>query len=571
MNKFFVLLVIGVAASILALGGAAYLNQRVASAGPQPAATTESAAKQLWTCGMHPQVIRDHPGNCPICRMRLVPMRMTDGAGGGGPPAVIIDPAVVQNMGVRTAKVTRGRIARSVRTVGTLEAPESGLHDIAPKVGGWVEKLYVKQEGVHVKAGDPLFDLYSPELVVAEEELVGAVKSMKALGDSADASVRRSGEELVASAKRKLALLDVPEQDIAAVAEKVTATKTVTFRSPADGAIIEKAVVEGSPVQAGTKLMRVEDHSSLWLDLQVYEGQMALVTPGVAVEATVEAWPGRVFKGTVTFIHPHVDHMSRTATARVTLENPDMTLHPGMYASAVIHTRPVEDVVQAPREAVIDTGVRKIAFVAHENGHFEPRKVTTGLVGDDGRVQILEGLKEGEQVVTSGQFLMDVESRTVEAVEKLRSGAAAAPEGEATATTTAPATSPAAELPLVVAYCPMKKATWLQRGEQIANPYYGSAMLDCGDVRKKLDATPLPQGFGPVVDAYLKATRALASDRLDLTAAAEMKEAAAKLDGNDVVKAAAAAFAAAKDLKAARAALAPLSDALAHAIDGGRP
>ena len=305
-------------------------------------AAASDAPVQLWTCGMHPQVVQDHPGTCPICHMRLTPMRGGGGAAHdhGGPPAVVIDAAVVQNMGVRTAEVTRGPVVRSVRTVGTLEAPETGLHDVSLRVGGWIQKLYANQEGQHVHAGDPLFDLYSPDLIAAGGELVGSIRAVRALGSTPDDSVRRSAEGLVASAKRKLALLDVPDAQVRSIVDGLVVPTTFTFRSPSSGAVVDKGVVEGSSVQAGQKLMRIEDHSALWLDLQVYEDQMSLVAIGQGVDATVEGLPGRTFRGTVTFIHPHVDHMSRTVVARATLDNVDGTLHPGMYASASILTRP---------------------------------------------------------------------------------------------------------------------------------------------------------------------------------------------------------------------------------------
>jgi Cu(I)/Ag(I) efflux system membrane fusion protein len=388
--------------------------------------TPPTLSPQLWTCGMHPQVVQDHPGSCPICHMRLTPMRRNDeGAPStNGLAAIVIDPAVVQNMGIRTAQVTRGPLNRVVRTVGVLEAPETGLHDISPKVGGWIDRLYANQEGMHVQKGDPLFDLYSPDLVVAQEELIAAAKAMHALGPTADASLKRSSEALVESAKRRLRLLDVSDDVIDPVITKLAATRTITFRSPASGAVIEKTIVQGSATQAGQKLMRIEDHSTLWLQLQVYEQQMPLVAVGDEVRATVDALPGETLVGRIVFVHPHVDPMSRTVMARAELENPEGSLKPGMYASAVIASTLDLDAVQVPREAVIDTGKRQIVFVMQSEGHFEQRVVRTGSMGDAGRVEILSGLSPGDTVVTSGQFLLDVESRTAEAIEKLRSTSA---------------------------------------------------------------------------------------------------------------------------------------------------
>jgi RND family efflux transporter MFP subunit len=561
------------------------------------------APVQLWTCGMHPQVVQDHPGTCPICHMRLTPMRAGGGGGGhdhGGPPAVVIDAAVVQNMGLRTAPVTRGPMVMSVRTVGTLEVPEPGLHDVNLRVGGWIEKLYANQEGQHVHRGEPLFDLYSPDLAVAGAELLAAQRAAQALGPAADGPERRSADGLVASARRRLALLDVSDADVDSIAHALVVPPTFTFRSPSDGAVVDKAVVEGSAVQAGAKLMRIEDHGSLWLDLQVCEDRMALVAVGQDVEATVEGCPGEAFHGTVTFIQPHVDHMSRTVVARATLSNADRLLRPGMYAAAAILTRPVGDAVQVPREAVIDTGTRQVAFVALAGGRFEPRDVHMGLTDDDGRVQVLDGLAPGETVVTSGQFLLDVESRTTEAIDRLRGGTTpelltparaampmAAPThlsmpgmrsmpAEITERTTM-GTDAAARPVLVVAYCPMKKAQWVQAGEALSNPYVGTAMPDCGEVRRKVAAPTLPSPVRPVVVAYLVVEKSLSADKLDPEAARSLRAAAEGLVDPERadLRRAALDVASANDLDVARSAFKALSEALIRAADadaaGGRP
>jgi membrane fusion protein, copper/silver efflux system len=439
----------------------------------QPADSTMSAVsgdasskpKQLWHCGMHPQVIQDHPGDCPICHMALTPLNSGSSAAAAAPkkilywwdpmlgsssitdhpgksamgmemvpvyaspggPEVQIDPALVQNMGVRTAKVTRGPLTKTVRTIGMLRLPEPGLHDVALKVGGWIDKLYADQDGMHVVKGEPLFDLYSPDLQVAEQELIGAVKSLKSLDPKTSESLRTESQNLVDSAKQKLRLWDVAEVDIQAIASADQPPKDVPFRSPATGHIEDKMIVQGSAVEMGMKLMRVADHTNMWVDAQVYEEQLPVVKLGQKVVATVDGVPGKSFTGTVSFMYPHVDHMTRTLTVRMTLENPDFELKPGMYATVEILTQPSPDAIQAPREAVIDTGMRQIAFVTEDEGHFMPRLVRTGIVGDNDMVQIIDGLAPGETVVTSGQFLMDVESRTIEATEKLSSAATTQP------------------------------------------------------------------------------------------------------------------------------------------------
>ena len=443
------------------LGGAAvWLLKPNETTGSNASAATPVSAKQLWTCGMHPQVIQDHPGICPICHMKLVPLKtendepttrsakdrkvayywdpmlgpssisdhpgksamgmdlvpvFEDQASAG--PAVRIDPTVVQNMGVRTAPVVRGSLNRAIRAVGLLDVPQPAMHDVTLKIAGYVEKLYADTNGMVVHKGDILFDLYSPDLQLAEQELISAVQQSK----SADGAGKEAAE-MVDSAKRKLQFWDIADQDIETIAAADKAPRTVPFRSPADGHIMDSMIVQGSAVQAGMKIMSIEDHSALWLNVQIYEDQLPFVSVGEKVEAVVDGAPGQTFEGKITFIFPHLDHMARTETVRATLVNLNHLLRPGMYATAHIFTQPIANAILAPREAVIDTGTRQIAFVMDPTspGHFQPRYVKMGLAGDDDQVEILEGLAPGEQVVTSGQFLMDVESRTTEAIDKLR-------------------------------------------------------------------------------------------------------------------------------------------------------
>jgi RND family efflux transporter MFP subunit len=350
-----------------------------------------------------------------------------------GGPTVKIDPTIVQNMGVRTAEVTRGPLEVTVRTVGILEVPEPAIYEVNLKINGWIQKLYANTEGMHIHKGEPLFDLYSPDVQVAEEEMIGAAKAFEQLDPKASDAVRTESKTMLDSAAQKLRFWGISDEDIAVIAKADKAPTSVAFRSPADGDLVDKMVVEGSSVQAGMKLMRIEDHSKLWLNAQVYQEQMPSVTLGQMVDATVDGVPGKTFTGPIMFIHPHIDHMTRTVTVRVAIDNLRHELSPGMYATANIVTKPVADAVLVPREAVIDTGTRQIAFVAESQGHFDPRKVRMGLLGDGDRVEILEGLAPGERVVTSGQFLMDVESRTTEAIDKLRR--ASALNGETPAST----------------------------------------------------------------------------------------------------------------------------------------
>jgi multidrug efflux pump subunit AcrA (membrane-fusion protein) len=325
--------------------------------------------------------------------------------------AVRIDPTVVQNMGVRTATVTRGALAKTVRVFGTLEIPETAQYDVNANVNGRIEKLYANQEGMHVHRGDVLFDLSSSDLQPIEQQLIYA-SAWPSFGNGTT----------IRTARQRLALAGVAEEDIDAIAASKKPPLTVPIRSPVDGVVQEKMILAGSAVQQGMKLMRIEDHSKLWLQAQVYEREIAVVKAGQMAQAMFESVPGKLFDGKVDLVYPHVDPQMRTNMVRITLGEAGGELKPGMYAQVMIMTTPIGDALLVPREAVIDTGTRQIAFAVGPKGEFEPRDVVMGLSGDGDLVQILSGLKEGETVVTSGQFLLEATSRTNEALAKMRQG-----------------------------------------------------------------------------------------------------------------------------------------------------
>jgi Cu(I)/Ag(I) efflux system membrane fusion protein len=517
------------------------------------------STKPLWHCGMHPQVIQDHPGFCPICHMALTPLNHADHAGemsADGSLMVFIDPTIVQNMGVRTAKVVRGPLMRSIRAVGVLRLPEPGMHDVSLKVAGWVDKLYADQDGMHVVQGEPLFDLYSPELQLAEQELITAVKAAKSM--PADGN---EGERLIDSSKRKLRLWDIADKDIDAIANSDTPPKTVPIRSPATGHLEEKTIVQGSAIPAMTRIFRIADHSKMWLEAQVYQDQLDAIHPSQEVRATLDGMPAKTWTGKISFLYPHLDHMSRTLTVRMTLDNPDFILKPGMYATAQIMTEPAPDALQVPREAVIDTGNRQIVFIDQGEGHFAPRNVHMGVTGDDGNVQILDGLTAGESVVTSGQFLIDVESRTVEAIAKLN---------PTTMPTTAPASQPASQPVLAIAYCPMAKASWLQHGQEITNPYMGTAMATCGSIKKTIN-NPADPALKDLLAAYMDFEKGLDADRVDSASMKAMASQSAKLTDKRYVdlRDSIGKLGDAKDIEATRKTFHLVSDRLIESIDPG--
>jgi len=538
-----------------------------------------SPQKQLWTCGMHPQVIQDKPGACPICGMKLTPMRRESESQaekserkikywwdpmmnppyisdkpGKSPmgmdlipvyedevqtgPTVTIDPAIVQNMGIRTTKVVEGRLTTTLRAVGYLREAEPLQHDVSLKVGGWIEKLYADTEGMYVKRGDPLFEIYSPDLLVAQEELLAAARSLKRQKNE---ELRQEAEQLLENAKRKLQLWNLSDDEIDAIMREEKARRAVTFRSPMSGYVVEKLMVQGTAVRPAEKLLRIVDQSILWLDAQIFEYQLPYVKIGQKATARVRGLPDESFEGEIIFLHPLVDPMTRTVSARLEFANPDAELRPGMYATVELSVKIADRAISVPREAVIDTGTRQVAFISREGGHFDPRNVKMGIETSDGQVQILQGLAPGEMVVVSGQFLLDSESRLREAIQKmlepktapaqqsklvktylamaqgLASDETANPDAFLEAAKDSPDLVKVARKmqnvsleeqrrqfaklsdllitklekesgphKLYVMHCSMYPGNWLQATEEIANPYYGSSMLRCGEIVRKL-------------------------------------------------------------------------------------
>jgi RND family efflux transporter MFP subunit len=429
---------------------------------PADSVKTESQnKKQLWTCGMHPSVIQDHPGDCPICHMKLTPV--TNGASnadGNAAGMVVIDAAVVQNMGVRTAEATEGTLDQTVRVSASLTEPEYGYYDVNLRVSGWIRTLYANTDGMEVKAGDPLFELYSPDLTLAIEELISAHRAAKVAADEANPALRDTSASLVASAENRLLALDLTPSQIAEFGAMEHAPSLVAFLAPMSGHITEKAgVYAGSSVMAGQRVFRIAKWGTMWVEGRVPEGELGRVRVGQKARAKADAYPGRIFEGEVIFIHPHFDDATRTALVRMALSNHDYALHEGMYATVEIDVGDSERTTLVPREAVIDSGESQIVFVSAGKGRFEPRAVVMGRSGRHGLVQILSGIKPGERVVASGQFLLDSESRLREAVAKVLDQKPTAPAPGAP-----PAPSPTIAVPtakvdaVVAAYLPLAES-----------------------------------------------------------------------------------------------------------------
>jgi RND family efflux transporter MFP subunit len=369
---------------------------------------------------MHPQVIQDHPGNCPICGMKLTPIR-SGGAGANtnaaNSSAIAVDAATQQNMNIRTAEIQRGPLRKTIRTVGAIDYNETALADVTTKFKGWIEKLNVDATGQLVHRGEPLFEIYSPEMYSAEAEFLLALNS----GSTNDPGVLALRE----TAASKLKFFDVPEAQIAELEQSRTARKTLPVSAPVSGFVVEKNVVAGQMVDAGMKLYRIADLGIVWVIAQVYEQDLAFVKLGQEAIVKVASLPDREFRGRVTFIYPSVDEKTRTAKVRLEFENPGYFLKPGMFVSALIHAELEDSVVLVPESAVLRSGARNTVFVALDGGRFEGRDVTLGAESEHDLIQVTSGLNAGERILTSGQFLLDSESQLREAIDKMRGSTAA--------------------------------------------------------------------------------------------------------------------------------------------------
>lgn len=312
-------------------------------------------------------------------------------------------------IGIRYATVRRDSLTRTIRTVGLIQVPEPNLADVTPKIDGWVEELFVDYTGQAVRRGQPLLTLYSPMLVAAQEELLTAIRLASQVDSSAD-EAWRNAQIMLEAARRRLFYFDITPEQIERVEATGEATKTLTLVAPVTGIVLEKHVVEGQRVLPGMHLYRLADLREMWVEGEVFEQDLQFVRTGSRAEIEVAAYPGERRVGRVSFVYPMVDEGSRTNRVRVTVPNRDMALKPGMYATIFFYAHIGSDVIAIPLEAVVITGERNLVFVRDDEGMLMSREVVLGPRGGD-RVQILEGLTEGETIVVSANFLIDAESR----------------------------------------------------------------------------------------------------------------------------------------------------------------
>jgi multidrug efflux pump subunit AcrA (membrane-fusion protein) len=394
------------------------------------------AAKQLYTCGMHPQIIRDAPGDCPICGMALQPILGTAAAQQGANAPIQIDSATVQRMNLKTAVIERGPVRREVRTVGTVAFNENGYRDITLKYEAWIEKLQVGAIWTSVRKGDPLFEIYSPELYNAELNYLVARRS-----DGGSGPLSRA-------ARSRLELLDLPAEEIADIERSGEVLRSRTYRSPVDGIVSEKMVVSGQMMKSGERLFRLADISTVWILAQIFEGDLPFVTEGQTARIATSYGAERLIEGKVERLLPLVDAQTRSISARLMVPNADAYLRPGMFVEVRFVAQLAASAVLVPETAVLRSGEKNTVFVALDGGFFEPRELKLGNRSQGGNYEVLSGLSAGERVVTSGQFMLDSESQLREAIEKMTKGDLP-PETRSTGVPVAPST--------VLYTCPMEE------------------------------------------------------------------------------------------------------------------
>jgi RND family efflux transporter MFP subunit len=439
----------------------------------EQAQTSTAGEKTLYTCGMHPTVVQDHPGNCPICGMKLTPIRKQ--AAGSAAPAkpaapgerkikyykstmnpgevkpgpgkdsmgmdmvpvyedeasaqsstIEVDPRTTQLMGIRTAPVTRGPLRRAIRSVGVIDYDETTLTDVTTKFKGWIERLDVNATGQLVMQADPLFEIYSPDLYSAQREYILTLE--QGTNSSGSAALRQS-------ALTKLKFFDISDEQIAELERTRQPRKTLRILSPQDGFVVEKTAVQGQMVDPGTKLYRLADLGLVWVMAQIYEHDLPFIKLGQEATVTLSSLPDREFRGRVTFIYPTVDEKTRTARVRMEFHNPGYFLKPGMFATVHVISELEPSALLAPGMAILRSGEKSTVFVALEGGKFEPRTVALGPQAENDYHQILSGLTEGERIVTSGQFMLDSESQLREAIQKMLTPAKASALNDANAPT----------------------------------------------------------------------------------------------------------------------------------------
>ena len=359
---------------------------------------------------MNPANKSDKPGKAP-CGMDLVPIYEEEQPGAGDLPAgtVKINPDKQQTIGVTFGEAAETDISKTIRAVGLATNDETKVAHVHTKFPGWVDKVYVDFVGKLVKKGQPLLSIYSPDLVSTQQELLIAKKSRDILENSDFGDIGSRSRSLYNATRERLKYWDISDSQINRVERQGTPLKTLTLYSALDGFVVTRNVFPGQQVGPEADLFVIADLSNIWIQTEVYEYEIQSVSLGQKASVSFPSFPGKTFTGKVTYISPEMDPKTRTLKIRVELANPDFKIKPDMYANVELKLDYGKK-LSIPQEAVLDSGADQMVFVAREGGYFEPRKIIAGP-RVDGRLIVLDGLKAGEQVVTSANFLIDSESQ----------------------------------------------------------------------------------------------------------------------------------------------------------------
>jgi membrane fusion protein, copper/silver efflux system len=367
-----------------------------------------------YTCPMHPFIIKDKPGVCPICNMNLVPVKK---AGSGQPKEkememlehVSLSPTQMVMANVAAVKVDRQPLTKEITAVGTVQYDQARQSKVTAWVAGRIDRLYVNTVGAYVSKCRPVAEVYSPDLVSAQQEYLLALKSRDQLKDSSIQAISQGGEGLVGSARQRLKLMGVKDYQITGLERTGQPNIRLSIYTPLSGIVIEKIVQQGQYVNVGDPLFNIADLSAVWVEAEVYETDFPFIKAGQKVEIASQSYPGRTFSGRVSFIYPFLDPKTRTVKVRAEIPNPGLRLKPDMFVNVSIRI-PLGDVLTVPVSAVIDTGKRQLVWIEMKPGMFAPRDVQVGVrVGDS--VQILSGLLRGDKVASSGAYLIDSEAQ----------------------------------------------------------------------------------------------------------------------------------------------------------------
>lgn len=372
---------------------------------------------KYWRGPMNPNYISNKPGKSPM-GMDLVPVYADNEE--ATESGVHVSRSFLQDFSVRTAVVKRGSVPIEIRTLGILIYNDKNITSVNTKFEGWIEKAYVNYVGEPVKKGQILFEIYSPQLVTTQQEYLTSVQYLKKLENGGIADAIRRARSLVNAARERLHYWDITDNQIDGLKRSGKLKRTLKILSPVSGIVIKKMdrSLEGMKLVPGMNVYKIADLSTVWAQIEVYEYHLRYLHLGQRAQITVDAFPGRRWTGKLIYLDPTINPRTRTLKAYVQIPNPDFKLRPQMYANVVIHPPAVFDVVKIPEEAVLHTGERNVVIVRKKTRLFEPRDVQLGATGN-GYVEVRHGLKPGEVIVTSSQFLIDSESNLREAVNKM--------------------------------------------------------------------------------------------------------------------------------------------------------